>query len=66
MQCASCHKPTFRGEGTTPRLAGQKPAYLVYQLEAFRDGRRTLPAGMQIPNEKTDLESVASYLASLR
>ena len=65
MKCASCHAPTFRGGGLTPRMAGQKPAYLVYQLEAFRDGRRSHPPGMPLLNERSDMEKVASYLASL-
>jgi cytochrome c553 len=33
MKCASCHAPTFHGAGATPRLAGQKRAYLAWQLE---------------------------------
>jgi cytochrome c553 len=66
MQCAGCHKPTLLGGETTPRLAGQKPAYLVYQLEAFRDGRRIHPPGILMLKERADMENVASYLASLR
>lgn len=66
MKCAGCHLPTFRGGGVTPRLAGQKPAYLIYQMEAFRDGRRTHPPGMPVLKERSDMEKVASYLASVR
>jgi len=64
MNCASCHGPTFRGAGMTPRLAGQNVMYLVGQMEAFRDGRRNLPPGMAVLKDRTDIENGASYLAS--
>lgn len=65
MNCTSCHTAKFRGVGMMPRLAGQKVMYLVGQMEAFRDGRRTLPAGMAAAKNATDIECLASYLASL-
>jgi cytochrome c553 len=66
MKCASCHAPTFHGVGAIPRLAGQKHAYLAWQLEALRDGRRTHPSRMPGLKEGADVDNVASYLASLR
>jgi cytochrome c553 len=66
MKCASCHTPTFHGAGTVPRLAGQKQPYLVWQLDAFRGGGRSHPPGMPVLVDRADVESVASYLASLR
>jgi len=65
LKCASCHSPAFHGGGVTPRLAGQKPAYLVYQLEAFRDARRSHSPAMPLLKERSDMEKVAGYLASL-
>jgi cytochrome c553 len=66
MNCARCHTPTFHGAGATPRLAGQKHAYLVWQLEAFRGGRRSHPLVRSVLKDGADVENVASYLASLR
>lgn len=66
MNCASCHTTSFRGAGVMPRLAGQNVMYLITQMEAFRDGRRTLPAGMAVAKDRKDIESLASYLASLQ
>jgi cytochrome c553 len=65
-KCASCHTPTFHGAGATPRLAGQKHAYLVWQLEAFRGGRRSHPLVKSVLKDGADVENVASNLASLR
>ena len=64
--CASCHAPTLQGTGIVPRLAGQKQPYLAWQLEAFRGGSRTHPPGMPVLSDRADIESIASYLASLR
>jgi cytochrome c553 len=66
MKCAACHSPTFRGGGSTPRLAGQKQAYLAYQLDAFGAGRRSHPPGMPVLKDPSDRQKVASYLASLQ
>jgi cytochrome c553 len=40
--CARCHGVVGlgRGEGAFPRLAGQKPEYLVRSLQAYAEGRR--------------------------
>lgn len=39
--CASCHLPNGRGRPENAPAAGQPVAYLIRQLEDFRDGRRT-------------------------
>jgi cytochrome c553 len=42
--CTDCHGPSGRGHYgylTMPRLAGQQPEYLINQLKAFTDRRRT-------------------------
>lgn len=38
--CFGCHGMGAKGMGVTPRLAGQQPAYLVRQLQSFKDGTR--------------------------
>jgi cytochrome c553 len=64
--CAGCHAPTFHGAGTVPRLAGQKQRYLAWQLETLRGGSRSHPPGLSVLGDRTDVENIASYLASLR
>src|ERR1700680_3708708 len=44
--CKTCHGVSgqgFRGAFPLPRLAGQQPAYLENQLQAFIERRRTNP-----------------------
>src|SRR6202051_3051091 len=44
--CKTCHGLSgqgFRGSYPMPRLAGQQPEYLINQLQAFIDRRRTNP-----------------------
>src|ERR1700693_5383959 len=44
--CKTCHGVSgqgFRGAFPMPRLAGQQPEYLVNQLQAFIERRRTNP-----------------------
>lgn len=46
--CAACHGTEGNGtEPQFPKLAGQNPAYLYRQLQAFRSGTRTSPAMAQ-------------------
>ncbi len=65
--CAACHG----AEGVSPNdlwpnLAGQKQAYLVKQIKAFRDGGRNDP--MMSPMVKaltdTDIDDLAAYYSS--
>lgn len=66
--CAGCHG----AEGVSanplwPNLAGQKDAYLVKQLKAFREGTRTDPmmAPMAKPLSDDDINNLAAYFSSL-
>ena len=66
--CAACHGadgiskvPTF------PNLKGQKDAYLVKQLKAFRDGKRKDPSmnGLAKPLTDADIDNLAAYFSTL-
>ncbi len=65
--CAACHGST----GTSaipmyPDLAGQKEAYIVKQLKAFKDGSRTDPtmAPMTAGLSEQDMNDLAAYFSS--
>ena len=65
--CAACHGST----GTSaipmyPNLAGQKDAYIVKQLKAFKDGSRTDPtmAPMAAGLSEEDMNDLAAYFSS--
>ena len=66
--CAACHGAD--GISTMdiyPNLAGQKAAYIVSQLKAFKAGERNNPimAPMAMPLSDQDMEDLAAYYASL-
>ncbi|MCT7654624.1 cytochrome c [Oceanimonas sp. NS1] len=66
--CAACHGAD--GISTMdiyPNLAGQKAAYLVSQLKAFKAGERNNPimAPMAMPLSDQDMEDLAAYYAGL-
>lgn len=67
--CAACHQPGFTGAGTVPRLAGQHPAYLLRQMQAWRAGRRSSPAvdmrAILTPLADDDLDAIAQHLGTL-
>lgn len=50
-----------------PNLKGQKEAYLVKQLKAFKDGTRKDPTmnAMAKPLSDADMANLAAYYASL-
>lgn len=67
--CAACHGAN--GVSTAdmyPNLAGQKEAYLVTQLKAFRDGSRANPImqPMAKPLSDEDINNLAAYFSSLK
>ena len=67
--CAGCHgakgvsaAPNF------PNLAGQKAAYTVKQLKAFKDGSRKDPTmnAMAKPLSDADMANIAAYFEGLK
>ncbi|GMR21661.1 MAG: hypothetical protein BMS9Abin36_2265 [Gammaproteobacteria bacterium] len=67
--CAACHGAD--GIGTTnlnPNLAGQKEAYLVKAIKAYRDGVRKDPmmSAMAKPLSDTDIDNLAAHFSSLK
>lgn len=67
--CAGCHGPDgISVVPTYPNLAGQKEAYLVKQMKAFRDGTRTDPTmnAMSKPLNDADIANLAAYYANLK
>ena len=67
--CAACHG----ADGTSPmdiwpNLKGQKYAYLVKQIKAFRDGTRKDPSmqPMVANLSDEDIENLAAYYSSLK
>lgn len=66
--CAGCHGAEgISGNPLWPNLAGQKDAYIVKQLKAFRDGTRTDPmmSPMAKPLSDDDINNLAAYFSSL-
>ena len=64
LKCGSCHGPSFGGREAVPRLAGQTTGYLVNQMEAFAEGRRTHPAIETAFDRIGELEAIAHYLTA--
>jgi cytochrome c553 len=65
--CAACHGPAgVSATAEWPNLAGQKQAYIVKQLEAFRAGTRTntLMSPMAKPLSDADIQDLAAYFAA--
>ncbi|MBL0393718.1 hypothetical protein JJ685_21455 [Ramlibacter monticola] len=60
----------FLGQNEVPRVAGQNYAYVVAQLKAFRERRRTNDAGTMTSVARTlsetDIENLGHFLAGLR
>lgn len=66
--CAACHGPEgISNNPMWPNLKGQKAAYLVKQMKAFKDGTRSDP--LMTPQSKAlsdaDMENLAAYYSSL-
>ena len=67
--CDGCHGANgISANPLWPNLAGQKRAYLVKQLKAFRDGTRSDPmmTPMAKPLSNADIENLAAYYSSLQ
>lgn len=67
--CAGCHGANgISAIPTYPNLAGQKEAYLVKQIKAFKDGVRkdpTMNAMVKVLSD-ADIANVAAYYAGLK
>jgi cytochrome c553 len=69
--CASCHLDGFVGKDATPRLAGQREAYLLKALRDFKSGARrgggiaAMPDAVY-PLSDEGLRALAHFLSRLR
>ena len=67
--CTMCHLGGMLGQNEIPRVAGQHYDYIVKQLRAFKEGRRTNDAGNMSSVAKTlsddDIINLGHYLADL-
>lgn len=69
MSCAGCHgKNGISNNGMWPNLAGQKEAYLVSQMQMFKDGRRqnAMMSAMAKALSDKDIADLAAYYANLK
>ena len=67
--CAGCHGASgISANPLWPNLAGQKDAYLVKQMKAFRDGGRKDPmmSPMAKPLSDADIDNLAAYFSGLK
>ncbi len=67
--CAGCHGAKgISAVPTYPNLAGQKEAYLVKQLKAFKDKSRKDPTmnAMVAPLSETDMANIAAYFSKMK
>jgi cytochrome c553 len=67
-QCQGCHgipdwKTAFPEVYRVPKLGGQKAAYIVSALKAYRSGERDFPTMRAVAADLTDqdMESLAKY-----
>jgi cytochrome c553 len=69
--CGQCHGAAGQGVGKTfPGLAGQSAEYIMKQLKAWKDGKRSndplhLMTGISIKLNDDQIAAVAAYYASL-
>ena len=66
--CAACHGMDGMSKMPIyPNLKGQKEAYLVKQMKAFKDGTRKDPTmnAMAKPLSDADMANLAAFYASL-
>ena len=67
--CAGCHGANgISAVPTYPNLAGQKEAYLVKQMKAFKDKTRMDPTmtAMSAPLSDADIANLAAFYAGLK
>ena len=66
--CAACHGADgVSTQDIFPNLKGQKAAYIVIQLKAFKSGERknAIMSGMAAGLSEADMENVAAYFSGL-
>jgi cytochrome c553 len=69
VTCAGCHGANgVSAIPVNPNLAGQKEAYLLKQMKAFKDGSRKDPTmnAMAAPLTDADMANIAAYYAGLK
>ena len=69
VTCMACHGPNgISNSPIWPNLAGQKEAYLIAQIKAFKSGERKNPsmAPMVAPLTEEDIKNLAAYYSSLK
>jgi cytochrome c553 len=67
--CSGCHGMNGKSTmPTNPNLAGQKEAYLVKAIKAYRDGQRKDPmmSSMVSGLSDADIEDLAAFYASIK
>ena len=67
--CGGCHGASgISAAPNFPNLAGQKAAYLVKQMKAFKDGTRKEPmmAPMMAPLSDADMANIAAHYEGLK
>ena len=67
MACSQCHGPEAAGNGIFPRLAGQRAAYVVRQIDAIQKRARVSPVmhGVIKEMDQETMKAVAEYVQSL-
>lgn len=69
VTCNACHGANGISIAPNyPNLAGQKEAYLVKQLKAFKDGTRKDPTmnAMVMPLSDADMANIAAHFAGMK
>jgi cytochrome subunit of sulfide dehydrogenase len=63
--CANCHGTTGNAQGAMPSLAGQQKAFIVEQMKAFRDGKRSATIMHQLAKGYSDqqVELIADHFS---
>lgn len=67
--CIACHGATgISTQPIYPNLAGQKDAYLVKALKAYKSGERGDPTmkAMAAPLSDADIDNLAAHFSSLK
>ena len=69
QSCVSCHGMNGRSTNpNNPNLAGQKKAYLVKAMKAYKEGKRQDPMMTSLMSSLTDadMENLAEFYSSVK